>query len=199
DDRPPREDLGETRDVALAVAGAYTERVQLEDLAREILVQAPGAIDAGDGIGPDGNEVVEIEQHRRMALGGEQHVGIAPEDVRPDRFALIAAGHVRHLFPRHAEMVRPEPDQALRKADFGIERGIEPGSDLLEEDLPLDGRGLGELRRSGRSGRLGALPRRAGVLARGPAAPSRRVARRWPARAAPRAPRRRRVRPARWS
>src|SRR5262249_19190329 len=38
---------------------------------------------------------------------------------------------------------------------------------LLEEDLPLDGRGLGELRRSGRSGRLGALPRRAGVLAGG--------------------------------
>ena len=64
-------------------------------------------------------------------------------------------------------MVRPEPDQALGKADFGIERGIEPGPDLLQEDLLLDGRGFGELRRSGRSGRIGALRRCAGVLATG--------------------------------
>src|SRR5262245_23570868 len=100
-----------------------------------------------------------------MAFDGEQHVGIAPEDVRPDRFALVAAGHVRHPFRRHAEMVRPEPDQSLDKADFGVERRIEPGPDLLDEDLPLDGGGLGELRWCNRFGRFGALRRRAGVLA----------------------------------
>jgi hypothetical protein len=48
DDRPPREHFGKTRDIALAVAGAHTQRVQLEDFACEILVEAAGAIDAGD-------------------------------------------------------------------------------------------------------------------------------------------------------
>ena len=50
DDRPPCEHLGETRDIVLAIAGAHTECVQLEDFAREILVQAAGAIDAGNGV-----------------------------------------------------------------------------------------------------------------------------------------------------
>ncbi len=149
DDRPSREHLGETRDVVLAVAGAHTERVQLQDLTREILVEAAGAIDAGHRVGPDGNEIVEVDQHGRVALDREQHVDVAPEDVRPDRFALIATRHVRYPLRGHAEMVRPEPDEALGKADLGGERGIELGFDLFENGLAFRGGGLVGLRRRG--------------------------------------------------
>ena len=48
DDRPPREHVGETGDVVLGVAAAHAERMQLQDLAREVLVEPTGAIDAGD-------------------------------------------------------------------------------------------------------------------------------------------------------
>src|SRR5262249_2650553 len=75
-----------------------------------------------------------------MALDGEQHVGEAPENVRPDRFALVAARHVGHHVPRNAEMVRPEPHQPFGEADFGEQRGIEPRSDFFEKILPFGGR-----------------------------------------------------------
>ena len=124
--------------------------MQLQYLAREILVEAAGAIDAGNGVGPDGNEIIEIDQHCWVALDREQHVDIAPEDVRPDCLAFIAARHVGHLVRGHAEMVRPEPDEALGEADLGGQGGIELGLDLLQNDLPFYGGDLLGLRRRGR-------------------------------------------------
>ena len=138
----------------MAVAGADTQGVQLQYLAREILVEAAGAIDAGNGVGPDGNEIIEIDQHCWVALDREQHFDIAPEDVRPDCLAFIAARHVGHLFRGHAEMVRPEPDEALGKADLRAHGGIELGLDLLQNDLPFYGGDLLGLRWRGRRGRV---------------------------------------------
>ena len=96
--------------------------MQLQNFARQILVQSPAAVDAGNRVRPDRRGVVEIEQHRRMGFGGEQHVGEAAEHMRPDRLALIGAGETRHLVGRHAEMVGPEPHQPFGKADLGAER-----------------------------------------------------------------------------
>ena len=40
--RPAGEHIGEAGDVVLAVAGAHAERMQLEDLARQVFVEAAG-------------------------------------------------------------------------------------------------------------------------------------------------------------
>ena len=92
-DGPAGQHLGEIDDVGLRVDRAHAERVQFQDLARQILVEAAVAVDAGDRIRADRLRVVEIDQHRRMAFGGEQHVGETAEHMRPDRLALVAAGH----------------------------------------------------------------------------------------------------------
>ena len=72
-----------------------------------------------------GFDVVEIEQHRRMAFDRSQQIGEAAEHMRADRLALIGAGHAHDFVGGNAEMVRPEPDQPFDKADIGIGRGVE--------------------------------------------------------------------------
>ena len=93
---PAGEHLGEAGDVVLGVDAAHAERMQLEDLAREVLVEAGVADEAGHGVGADRARVVEIDQHRRVAFRRQQHVGEAAEHMRPDRLALVGAGHARH-------------------------------------------------------------------------------------------------------
>src|SRR3954451_18675643 len=88
-DSPARQYMRELYDVVLRVAAVDAERVQLEYLAREILVEPAAAVDAGHRSRTDRGTVVEIEQHRRMAFDRQQHVGKAAEYVRPDRFTLV--------------------------------------------------------------------------------------------------------------
>ena len=93
--------------------------------------------------------LVEIEQHGRMALGGQQQIGEAAEHVRTDGLALIGAGHAPDLVGRDAEMIGPEPNQPLDKSDLGAERGLDANLRLFEIDRPSrigDGFG-GDLRR----------------------------------------------------
>ena len=136
-DGPAGDHLGEIGDVGLRVAGAHAERMQFEDLAREIFVEALAAPHAGKRVGADRARIVEIEQHRRMRLDREQHVGELPEHMRADRLALIGAADRprRPLVGGNAEMVRPEPDQPLGEADIGVERGIVAGLGLGEINL----------------------------------------------------------------
>ena len=77
-DRPAGEHLGKTNHVVLGVAGAHAEGMQLEYLARQVLVETARAVDACNRVGPDRLRIVEIGQHGWMAFGGEQHVGKAP-------------------------------------------------------------------------------------------------------------------------
>src|SRR5262249_60403783 len=104
------------------VAGAYAERMQLHDLAREGLVEALAATETGHRVWSDRARIVEIVQHRGMGLDREQHVGEPAEHMRPDRLALEGAGDCPHLVGRDAEMVRPEPYQPLDEPGLGIER-----------------------------------------------------------------------------
>ncbi len=122
DPGPAGQHLGEARDIGLRIAAADAERVQFENFAGEIFVQSLVAIDAGDGVGAHRLDVVEIEQHRRMAFGGQQKIGEAAEHMRADRLALIGAGHGNDLVGGDTKMVRPEPHQPFDKADIGSER-----------------------------------------------------------------------------
>ena len=72
---PSGQHVGESDDVILGVAAAHAERMQFQNFAGEIFVEAPGAVDAGDRVRAHRNGLVEIEQHCRMAFGGQQQIG----------------------------------------------------------------------------------------------------------------------------
>ena len=147
-DAPAGDDLGEARDVVLRIAGAHTDGMQLENLARQIFVDALAAALAGDRVRSHRLHIVEVEQHRRMRLDREQHVGEGAGNMRPDRFAFESAAQRAHrtFIGRHAEMVRPEPDQPLGETGLRSERGVEARFGLFQINL---------LRHAGRLFRLG--------------------------------------------
>jgi len=92
DVRPAGEDIGEARDVALRIAAADTERVQLENFAGEIFVDTLVGVDTRNRVDAHGSGIVEVVEHRRMGFDGDQHVGETPEHMGADRLALISAG-----------------------------------------------------------------------------------------------------------
>ena len=124
---PAGEDLRELLDIVLGVSAVHANRVQLEQFARVVLVQATasGACPTGlraSGGRPHRLRVVEIQQHCRMAGRSEDQIGEAAEHVGPDRLAFVAAGQRGHQQlggGRHAEMIRPERHQPLEEWIFG--------------------------------------------------------------------------------
>src|SRR6185503_986426 len=110
-------------------------RMQLERLAREIIVEAALLQPAGNGIGAGRGGIAELVEHGRVAFDRLQHVDEAPKHMRPDRLALKAAGGRRDLGGGDAEMIGPEPDKALDKTDLSIERRLQPRPRLGQEDL----------------------------------------------------------------
>src|SRR4030095_6324661 len=111
----------ESRHVGLRVAAVYAQRVQLEDLAGEIFVQAGRAREIRVGgrrrleSPPPREGGGEIHDHRGMLRRCEQHVCEISADVRTDRLALEAAddGEDYRLLGRHREMIRPEQGEPL--------------------------------------------------------------------------------------
>ncbi len=108
---PAREHARELGHVGLRVAAVHAQRVQLEDLAGEVLVEAGGRRKRGAARAPPRlpalahrEVVVEVQDHRRVPRRREQHVGEAPGHVRPDRLALEAADERRR---RAASRPRP--------------------------------------------------------------------------------------------
>ena len=141
-DGPAGQDLGEIGDVGLGVDSAHAERVQFKDFAREVFVETFVTIDAGNRVGADGLLIVQIKQHRRMTFHRKQHVAEAAQHMRADRFALVTAGHDRGVGV-DAEMVRPEPHQALDQAELGVDRSIEPRLGLFAKQLSRQRHRLG--------------------------------------------------------
>jgi len=84
-----RSDLGH---VALRVAAVDTQGVELHQLARVVLVEprGPALVRARrhDETRPRAHPVVQVEEHRRVARGGEQEVAEPAERVRADHVAL---------------------------------------------------------------------------------------------------------------
>src|SRR5580700_9206236 len=91
--------------------------MQLESLACEVLVDAYFAlrvsslhVSRGLGVRSDGQVVVEVQQHRRVAFDGQQQVAEVSQYVRADRLALQAPGESEQqiLVDGDREVVRPE-------------------------------------------------------------------------------------------
>ncbi len=135
-DRPAGQDAGKRLDVLLRIAAIDAERVQLEDLTAEILVESLAGAPADQRVGPDRLNVVEVEAHPRMARHGEQHIGEAAGDVRADRLALEGADEAAHhrAHRRNREVIAPEEYQPLEQRRLAGDRRVHPGADLGEED-----------------------------------------------------------------
>src|SRR5688572_3508090 len=135
-DRPPGENFRELLHILLRVAAVDAERVQLEQLAGVVLVEAALLAAAGPGARAlrarsDRLEVVEIHEHRGMLRRRQHHVGKTAEHVRANRLALVAAGERRDEnlgAHRHAEVIRPERDEALDERTFGRDALDEGGA-----------------------------------------------------------------------
>ena len=101
---------------AWRVAAVDAERVQLQDFARQILVEAaPGLSLAGEAggaaarlreFGADRLRLIEIEQHRRMLLDREQHVAELAQHMRPDRFEFEQPGDADDVTSLSAETAK---------------------------------------------------------------------------------------------
>ena len=106
-DRHAGERLRRPADVALEVAARDADGVQLEDLATEVLV--------GGALGR--RRVVELEQHRRVLGGRDEHVGVAAQGVLADDVDVEAVRAVPRLAPGggHDEVVGPEVDHHLEQ------------------------------------------------------------------------------------
>ena len=91
--------------VLLRVGAPGTQRVQLHQLPRQVLV---GAV---DGV----LHVVQVDQHGRVQGGSAQQVPEAPKRMRADGRVLVVAHHGADvgLVLEHAEMVQPEPGHLL--------------------------------------------------------------------------------------
>ena len=85
--------------IVLGVARAHAQRMQLQDLAGELLVAATRAMDACYGVGTHRGRVVEVEQHRRVGLHRLQHV-LEAAQVGADGLALIGPSHALDLVGR---------------------------------------------------------------------------------------------------
>ena len=117
---------GQLLNVALGVAAVHAQRVQLQQLARVVLVQAPG----GAGL------VVEIAQHRRLEGGGLQQVLEAAERALAQRLLMVADQRPQIGLGRgDAEMVAPEPGHALAHPVRRVQRQQQRAVDRLAMQL----------------------------------------------------------------
>src|SRR5688500_3222073 len=141
-DRPPGENLRELLHIQLRVAAVNAERVQLEQLARVVFVQAALLAAAAAGTRSrrartDRLKVVEIHEHRGMLRRRQHHVGKTAEYVGANRLAFVTAGERRDenlRAHRHTEVVRPERDEALDERTFGRHAFDEGGSAFCRGD-----------------------------------------------------------------
>ncbi len=102
--------MRERDDVILRISAVYSERVQLHQLARVVLVdsfEAAGrARSAGRGVLP----VVKIKQHRRMPGGGAEQFPEPAHRMRSDGLLLEGSGPdaAQTLAGKDVEVVEPE-------------------------------------------------------------------------------------------
>ena len=123
------------------------------------------------GVGPDRLLVVEVGDHRRVHLDGEQQLGEAAGDARPDRLVLERGGGAEAdlLVDRDREVIGPELHQPLaerRGAGDGGLRARRGLGDVVRLDALVDR--VGRRQRGLAGGPAGgALARFVTLLARG--------------------------------
>ncbi len=116
--------------------------MQLENLPCQIFIEpdlpllglalAPGRAHTQFGVRPGGSFIVQISDHCRMRLDGEQQIREMTVNPRPDRFVLECSGGAQadRLVDRDGEVVGPEMHQPftegalVRQRDAGACNGL---------------------------------------------------------------------------
>ena len=115
EDGPAGEAARRFGDVLLGVAAVHAERVQFQQFAAVVFVEAARALLAARlrSVRAHGLPVVQVEQHRRTLGGGFQQVFELAEDVRADHVALVFGDQVAvgALIEVDVEVVEPEIGQ----------------------------------------------------------------------------------------
>ena len=116
--RPPREAPRHVHHVLLRVAAVHAERVQLQQLARIVLVRFVVGLHAPV------HPAVEIPQHRRTHRTRPQQLPEIPQRVRPDHIAIIGRLQPLRLRLRGIDikMVRPKLHHHLVKLPLAQHR-----------------------------------------------------------------------------
>ena len=137
-DGPAGQQHGGLRDVLLGIAGLYTQGVQLQQFAREILIQAFFSPRPSPGGWPHGLRVVQVQQHGRVQGGRAQQFFEIAKGVRTDRLVLMRPHQCQHgaLGGRHAEVVGPELHPALGHRRRGFNGVLPAPGQPLEIGLP---------------------------------------------------------------
>ncbi len=125
--------------------------MQLHDLASEILVDPHAALAVATPqktgrlrMRTHGDVIVEIQQHRRMLLDGEQQIGEVSQHSRTDGLPLQRAGDSQHgdLVHRDRKVVGPELCEALEERANRCGRLPKPRGGLGEVDRTVQLREL---------------------------------------------------------
>src|SRR5690348_1323620 len=116
-DGPAGEHLGQLDHVMLGISAVHAQRVQLQELARVVLVQSALSIRrfvvasaSSLRVGTDALPIVEIEKHRRGLGGGNQQITKLAQSVWTDGIALVGGGVmlVGVFVYKNVEVIEPE-------------------------------------------------------------------------------------------
>src|SRR5690606_25150677 len=131
-------------DISLTVTRTHTQCVQLHDFPRQVLIdaEAPPAPAVG---GPYGSRrsgsgrlsLIQVDQHRRVALSRQQHVLEPTEHVGPHHLPLEGPRQQVDLgfLHRNRKVVGPEMYQPFDERSRGGERCAHAGVDFVAIDL----------------------------------------------------------------
>ena len=135
-DCPAAESTGDRDDVLLRVASIDTQRMQFEQLAAVVLIQARPAHSRRKWNVVARNlrlPIVEIEQHCGMPGCGKQHVLKVSKDIWTYGITLKTGEQhaIRPLPVEHIEVIHPEVHQHFLELPIRIDRSIQLVLDQL--------------------------------------------------------------------
>ena len=103
--------------IALPIRTTHTQRMQLQHLSGQVLVQPAPASFACRRVRPEAADLIQIVQHHRMAHYRDQHVAEASRNVRPNCLRLECRRHeqLARIASSNGEVIRPECAQPLKE------------------------------------------------------------------------------------
>src|SRR5439155_13394331 len=108
-------DLCKARDILLRIAATDAEGVELENLARQVLVEPAASAFSHARVRTDRLIEVQVTDHRLMVLDDDQHVFKSAHHMGADGLDLESASENAALGSADGEVIGPEIDQPFEE------------------------------------------------------------------------------------
>ncbi len=133
----PGQQFSQFPDVVLVIAGVNAQRMQLQRLAGEVLVQpeiALGPLLGKRRIRSAAGNLVQIDQHHRMGIGSKEHIFEPAIHMGTDRLVHESHGQavVDFVDRANGEVVAPELHESFAKPDGIVQRTDNPAAQVLD-------------------------------------------------------------------